>query len=47
MKEEIKKLIEEFIEDTSWDRTKISDDHDIPTEREPTFEDFINWIKRQ
>lgn len=46
MKEELKKLIEQFLKDTDAKRTEIDDEcpWDTGSIREPSFQDFIDWI---
>ncbi len=44
MKEKIKKIIEQFLKETESQRTELSEEHDIPSIYEPTFQDFINWL---
>lgn len=45
MKEELKQLMQKFLEETDLKRTEYSVEHDILMAHEPTFMDFINWLK--
>lgn len=44
MRKELKKLLQEFLEETESSRTEYSSEHDIPTIKAPTFADLINWL---
>lgn len=44
MYKEIKILLEDFVRETESRRTELSEDHDIPSVRKPTFVDFLEWL---
>lgn len=43
-KKDLKAIIEQFIKETEWSRTTVSDDGRTSLMRKPTFDDFMNWM---
>jgi hypothetical protein len=47
MKEEVNKIIQEFLEDTHNDRQEKVYDNGLTLMKQPTFYEFIEWLENK